>query len=67
MRLQTAIQAKHEDHQEFADWCRALAQKIMCKDSDSVVQRIHRENAEMMLLASFVVGLSGEVWKQVKF
>jgi hypothetical protein len=45
MRLQTARQAKHEAPQEFADRCRALAQKIMCKDSDPVVQRIHRENA----------------------
>jgi len=67
MRLQTARQAKHEGPQEFADRCRALAQKIMCKDSDPVAQRIHRENAERMLLASFVAGLSGEVGKQVKF
>ena len=39
----------------------------MCKDSDTVAQRIHRENADRMLLASFVVGLSGEVGRQVKF
>jgi len=67
MRLQTARQAKHESPQEFADRCRALAQKAMCKDSDPVAQRIHRENAERMLLASFVAGLSGEVGRQVKF
>jgi len=67
MRLQTARQAKHEGPQEFADRCRALAQKVMCKDSDPVAQRIHRENAERMLLASFVAGLSGEVGRQVKF
>ena len=41
----------------------ALAQKIMCKGSDPVAQRIHRER---MLLASFVAGLSGEVGRQVK-
>jgi len=67
MRLQTARQAKHEGPQEIADGCRAQAQKIMCKDSDPVAQRIHRENARMMLLASFVAGLSGEIGKQVKF
>jgi len=52
MRLQTARQAKHEGPQEFADRCRALAQNIMCRDSDPVAQRIHRENAERMILAS---------------
>jgi hypothetical protein len=67
MRLQMARQAKHEGPQEFADRCRALAQKIMCKDSDPVAQWIHRENVERMLLASFVAGLSGEIGKQVKF
>jgi hypothetical protein len=39
----------------------------MCKDSEPVAQRIHRENAERMLLASFVAVLSGELGKQVKF
>jgi len=67
IRLQTARQAKHEGPQEFTDRCKTLAQKIMCKDSDPVAQRIHRENAERMLLASFVAGLSGEVGNQVKF
>jgi hypothetical protein len=67
MRLQMARQGKHEGPQEFADRCRALAQKIMCKDSEPVAQRIHRENAERMFLVSFVAGLSGEVGKQVKF
>ena len=67
MKLQTARQAKNEGPQEFGDRCRALAQKVMYKDSDPVAQRIHRENAERMLLASFVAGLSGEVGRQVKF
>jgi hypothetical protein len=60
MRLQMAWQTKHEGPQEFADRCRALAQKVMCKDSDPVAQRIHRENSDRMLLASFVAGLSGK-------
>jgi hypothetical protein len=67
IRLQTARQAKHEGPQESADRCRVLAQKVMCKDSNPVAQRIHRENADRMLLASFVAGLSGEVGRQVNF
>ena len=58
-KLQTARQKKVESPQEFADRCRGLAQKIMCKTNDPVAQRIHRENAESMLLASFISGL---VW-----
>jgi hypothetical protein len=67
IRSQMARQAKHEGPQEFAVRCRALAQKVMCKDSDPVARRVHREKADRMLLASFVAGLSGEVGKQVKF
>ena len=66
MRLQTARQAKHEGPQEFADRCRALAQKVMCKDSDPVAQRIHRENAEdaHSQICAWPVW---EVGRQVKF
>jgi hypothetical protein len=39
----------------------------MCKDSDPIAQRIHRENAERMVLAAFVSGLQGVVAKQVKY
>jgi hypothetical protein len=67
MRLQMARQAKHESPQEFADRYMALAQKVMCKDSDPVAQGIHRENADRMFLASFVAGLSGEVGKKSNF
>jgi hypothetical protein len=67
MQLQTARQRKNESPQEFADRCRALSQKVMCKVSDPVAQRIHRENAERMLLASFVAGLSGTPGKQVRY
>jgi predicted RNA methylase len=61
MRLQKARQSKNDRPQEFADRCRGLAQKIMCQDSDPAAQEIHRENAESMLLASSVAGLSGEI------
>jgi len=58
-KLQTARQKKGESPQEFADRCRGLAHKILCKAGDPVAQRIHRENAERMFLVSFVSGLVG--------
>ena len=67
IQLQTARQKKNESPQQFADRCRALSQKIMCKTSDPVAQRIHRENAERMLLASSVAGLTGPPGKQVRY
>ena len=39
----------------------------MSKTSDPVAQRIHRENVERMLLASFVSGLTGTPGKQVRY
>jgi len=67
MKLQTARQKKGESPQEFADRCRGLAQKILCKTNDPVAQRMHRENAERMLLISFVSGLSGTPRVQVRY
>jgi hypothetical protein len=67
MRLQTARQAKGEGQQEFAHRCRTLAQKIMCKDSDPVAQRVQRENADRLILAAFVGGQQGNVARQVKY
>ena len=65
--LQTARQKKNESPQEFADRCRALALKITCKVEDPLAQEVHRENAERMLLASFVSGLSGVPGRQVRY
>ena len=67
MKLQTARQGENEGPQEFADRCRGLAQKIIVKTDDPVAQRIHRQNGERMLLASFVVGLSGVPGRQVRY
>jgi tRNA A37 N6-isopentenylltransferase MiaA len=67
MRLQTARQGKNEDPQAFADRCRALAQKIVQKSDDPQAQRIHQENVERMLLASFVAGLFGAHGRQVRY
>ena len=65
--LQTARQKKNESPQEFADRCSALAQKITCKVEDPLAQEIHRGNAERMLLASLVSGLSGVPCRQVRY
>jgi hypothetical protein len=67
MRLQTARQGKNESPHEFADRCRALSQKIVCKADDPVVQRTHYENADRMLLASFVAGLTEVPGRQVRY
>ena len=67
MQLQTARQRKNESPREFADRCKGLAQKVMRKVDDPAAQRIHRENADRMLLSSFVAGLGGEIGKQVRY
>jgi hypothetical protein len=67
MQLQTARQRRNEGPQEFADRCRALAQKIVSKAEDPQVQRAHQENAERMLLAAFISGLNGVPGRQCRF
>jgi hypothetical protein len=67
MNLQTARQGRNETLQEFADRCRALSQKIVCKVEDPLAQAIHYQNAERMLLANFISGLAGEPGRQVKY
>ena len=67
MQLQTARQRRNEGPQEFADRCRGLAQKLVCKVDDPQAQRIHQENAERMLLAAFVSGLIGMPGKQCRY
>jgi len=63
----TNRQAEENESQQFADRCRALSQKVVCKISDPVAQRIHRENAKRMHLASFVAGLTGTPGKQIRY
>jgi hypothetical protein len=62
-----AQQKKNESPQEFADRCRALAQRITSQSDDPVVQRVHRKNAERLVLASYVAGLNGVPGKQVRY
>ena len=66
MILHTARQARNKDAQQFADRCKALSQKILCKSDEPLAQQIHQESAERMLLASYVAGLTGFVGKQVR-
>ena len=67
MKLQTAKQLESERPQTSADRCLMLAQKVMGRDGDPVAQRIHRENAERMCLASFVAGLESTPGSFVRF
>jgi len=66
-RLQIARQGKNESPQEFADRCRTVTQRITCHSDDPVAQRVHRENAERMLLGSYVVRLNGVPGRQVRY
>jgi hypothetical protein len=45
INLQSARQRKNESPQEFADRCKALAQKVARKVDDPLAQKIHQENA----------------------
>jgi len=67
MKLHTSRQGRNETRQEFANRCRALSQKIVCKVDDPVAPRIDYDNADRMLLASFVAGLAGEPGRQTRF
>jgi hypothetical protein len=67
MKLQTASQGRHESPQDFLDRLRVLSQKIVRKVDDPVAQKIHYENAEQMLLASYVSGLTGVPGRQVRY
>jgi hypothetical protein len=64
MIMHKARKGKNEDAQQFSDRCRALSQNLLCKTNDPIVQQIHQENAELMLLASYVAGLIGVVGKR---
>jgi hypothetical protein len=66
-QLQSAKQRKDVSPQDYADRCRNLGYKTVPKAEDPVQQKWHYEQAERMLLASFISGLSGEVGKFTRF
>jgi len=66
-RLKIARQNKTDSPKQLADRCRELAQKITRKVDDPVAQSLHCENAERMLLASFVSVLNGPDGKHKRY
>jgi len=67
MQLQTAKQQKDETPREFLDWCRSLAMKTVPKVEDPLLQKFHYDQAQQMLLSTFIAGLSGNPGHQVRF
>jgi hypothetical protein len=66
-RLQRARQQKDEDPQSFLDRCRSLAMKTVPKVEDEQQQKFHYDQAERMLLSTFVGGIAGNPGQQVRF
>jgi hypothetical protein len=65
-QLQMARQRKDETPQEFADrW--SLAQHTVPQVENAALQKLHYEQAERMLLASFTAGLIGTAGRQVRY
>jgi len=58
-------QGTKDDTQAFTDRFQTLEQKITCKVNESLAQQTHRDNNELMLLASFVPGLGGTPGKRM--
>jgi len=59
MQLQTAKQQKDETPREFLDRCRSLAMKTVLKVEDPLLQKFHYDQAQRMLLSTFIAGLFG--------
>ena len=53
--------------QEYADRCRSLAQKTLSQVEDPIIQKLHYEQAERMLLATFTSGLLYAASRQVRY
>jgi hypothetical protein len=67
MELQTARQKKDETPQEFLDQCHSLAMKTVPKVEDPLLQKVHYDRAQRMLLSTFIPRLSGKPGQQVRF
>ena len=59
-QLQMARQKKGQTPQEFADRCTSLAQRTVPQVENQALQKLYDGQAEIMLLASFTAGLTGE-------
>ena len=67
LQLQSARQGKDETPQDFSDRLRSLALRTVLKVDDSLLQAFHYEQAERMILLTFIVGLLGNWGQQVLF
>jgi hypothetical protein len=67
MQLQTAKQQKHETPREFLDRCRSLAMNTVPKVEDPVLQKFHYDQAQRMLLSTFIAGLVGNPGQMCRF
>jgi hypothetical protein len=67
MQLQTAKQKKGENPLEFLDRCRSLAMRTVPKVEDPALQKFHYDQAERMLVSTFIAGLSENPQQQVRF
>jgi len=66
-KLQRARQLKDETPQIFLDRCRSLAMKTAPKVEDAQLQKFHSNQAQRMLLSTFIAGLSGNPGQSVRF
>ena len=67
MQPQTDEQQKDETPRELLDRCRSLAMKTVPKVEDTLLQKFHYDQAERMLLSTFIAGLYGNPGRQVRF
>ena len=67
MQLQTAKQQKNKTPREFLERCRSIAMKTVPKVEDPLLQKFHYDQAQRMLLSTFIAGLSGNPGRQVRF
>jgi hypothetical protein len=66
IKLQTERQRADETPQEFADRCRSLALKTVPKVDNPELQKFHFQQAERMLLSTFIAGLIENAGQQVR-
>lgn len=67
IKLQSARQKPDETPQEFADRCRSLALKTVPTVENPELRKFHLQQAERMLLSTFIAGLTGNAGQQVRF
>ena len=67
MQLQTAKQQKHETPREFLDRCRSLAMNTVPNAEDHLLQEFHYDQAQWMLLWTFIDGIVGNPGHQCRF